>query len=76
MEMVELETINEDDAATINNLLTNHYKYTQSSAARKVLDNFKDELKKFVKVMPVEYKRVLGAKEAEKKMELTEVSDG
>jgi len=75
LEMVALEEINPDDAATINDLLRNHYNYTASPFARKVLDNFKEGLKKFVKVMPLEYKRILEQKRLEEKLDLVEVSD-
>lgn len=77
MDMVELERIAEQDAADINNLLVNHHRYTQSPIAKNLLDNLHSELKKFIKVMPLEYKRILEEKKKlEKKMELAEVSDG
>ena len=64
-----------EDELTITDLLYNHYKYTASPLAKRVLDNFKEELKKFVKVMPLEYKRILEQKKLEQKMDLAEVSD-
>ncbi len=75
MEMVALETAAPEDELTITDLLYNHYKYTASPLAKRVLDSFKEELKKFVKVMPMEYKRILEQKKLEKKMDLAEVSD-
>jgi len=75
-DMVELEKVSGDDAQTIKNLLTNHYRYTQSPIAKIVLDNFKNEINKFVKVMPKEYRRILGESKIEEKLELAEVSDG
>ena len=74
-EMVALEEINPHDAATINGLLRNHYKYTASPFAGKALGDFKKELKKFIKVMPLEYKRILEQKKLEEKLDLVEVSD-
>lgn len=74
--MVDLENINEDDAITIRNLLSNHYKYTHSPLAKDILDNFWQRSKKFVKVMPLEYRRVLGLKSEARELELVEVSDG
>jgi glutamate synthase (NADPH/NADH) large chain len=50
--------------------------YTQSPVAKKILDNLKEETKKFVKVMPLEYKRILQEQKVAKKLQLTEVSDG
>jgi glutamate synthase domain-containing protein 3 len=76
LEMVELEGVSVDDVKDIYNLLRNHYQYTQSEAAARILDNFAREIRKFIKVMPREYKRVLEMKEAEEELELAEVSDG
>ncbi len=75
-DMVELEKVNQEDAAFINNLLINHYRYTKSSVAKKILDDFNNEIKKIIKVMPKEYKRILESKQIEEKSELGEVSDG
>tara|TARA_B100001175_G_scaffold93742_1_gene79278 strand:+ start:1 stop:945 length:945 start_codon:yes stop_codon:yes gene_type:complete len=70
-EMIELETIRytEDGKLTDNyllhdkerleNLIKNHYRYTNSPKAKRILDNFESYLPKFIKVMPTEYKRVL-----------------
>jgi len=55
MDMVELEKISEEDSETIKNLLVNHHRYTKSKIAKEITDNFKLHLKKFVKVMPIEY---------------------
>ncbi|MFC1703188.1 glutamate synthase large subunit [Candidatus Omnitrophota bacterium] len=76
MGMVVLEELVDEDETTIYNLLYNHYNCTQSPVAKKVLDNIKKELKKFVKIMPIEYKRILEGVRLEKKLDLTEVSDG
>jgi len=76
MEMVELSAPEKEDAAAIYELLRNHFKYTQSLAAKKILDNFKSEMNNFIKVMPLEYKRILEAKKAEEKAGLGESSDG
>jgi len=76
MEMVELQKLSEDDLETIKNLLAAHARYTGSPVARKILDNFKEETGKFVKVMPLEYKRILEEKKVERELQLEEVSDG
>ncbi len=76
MSMVELEKLTAEDETTISRLLLNHTRYTQSSVAKKILDDFYKERKRFVKVMPIEYKRILQAKTLEEKMDLSEVSDG
>lgn len=75
--MVELESPVEEDIKIIKTLCEKHYKYTNSYVAKKILDNFKDEIKKFIKVFPIEYKNLLkGKKEKIKSQELEVVSDG
>ncbi|MBU1868995.1 MAG: glutamate synthase large subunit, partial [Candidatus Omnitrophica bacterium] len=76
LSMVNLEEVNESDLVTIRNLLSNHYKYTQSEIARRILDNFENEIKNFIRVMPIEYKRVLQEAEIDRELELVGVSDG
>jgi glutamate synthase (NADPH) large chain len=76
LDMVDLEKISETDAQAIKNLLANQYKYTQSRIARVILDDFKKQTHRFIKVMPKEYKRILEKNAAAGKLELAEVSDG
>ncbi len=76
MGMVMLEKTSEEDLNTIKNLLHNHYKYTSSEIAKNILDNFENETKKFVKVMPIEYKRIIEEKQLTKKLEVGEYIDG
>jgi glutamate synthase domain-containing protein 3 len=76
MGMVELEDLTDQDRDTIYNLLHNHYKYTGSPRAKKITDDFKAQVSKFVKVMPIEYKRILAGKQTEKELDLLEASDG
>ncbi|HLF21592.1 MAG TPA: glutamate synthase subunit alpha, partial [Aestuariivirga sp.] len=47
------------DATRIWELVTRHYKYTGSSRAKAILDDWPAYLPKFVKIMPVEYARAL-----------------
>ena len=47
------------DAQRLQQLITNHQRYTGSALAKKILDNWADYLPKFIKVMPVEYRRAL-----------------
>ncbi|MGH6854811.1 MAG: glutamate synthase-related protein, partial [Aestuariivirga sp.] len=47
------------DATRIWELLSRHYKYTGSSRAMTIIDNWDAYLPKFVKVMPVEYAHAL-----------------
>ena len=77
MGMVELQSLDEEDLQTVSALVRDHVRYTGSEAGQRVLDNFQDEMKRFVKVMPLEYKRILEAsKQTEKELGLLEVSDG
>ena len=40
-------------------MIERHFKYTGSTRARNMLDNWADTRSKFVKVFPTEYKRAL-----------------
>ncbi|OGX15339.1 MAG: glutamate synthase subunit alpha, partial [Omnitrophica WOR_2 bacterium RBG_13_41_10] len=75
-DMVQLETLLEADADTVRELLLNHYRYTKSSVAKEVLDDFSNKMRKFIKVMPFEYKRILEKRGIKEELELIEVSDG
>jgi glutamate synthase (ferredoxin) len=60
--MVDLEIASSDeDLALIRDLVSQHVRYTGSSYAESILKNSKTMRKKFVKVMPRDYKRVLAA---------------
>jgi glutamate synthase domain-containing protein 3 len=74
LSMVELKKPDDEDKEVIHALLHNHQQYTDSSRAAQVLENFDAELAKFVKVMPVEYKRILGQKKLEEKLGLSEAA--
>ncbi|MDD5084472.1 MAG: glutamate synthase large subunit [Candidatus Omnitrophica bacterium] len=76
MDMIELWVVKEEDKDTIYNLLHNHFKYTKSEKAKKIIDNMSGEMKKFIKVVPIEYKRILEGIKIEEKLDLTEASDG
>ena len=76
MSMVQIEELKEDDKMTIYNLVHNHYRYTSSDIAGRVLDNFSEEIKKFKKVMPMEYRLILATEKMEARLGLLEVSDG
>jgi glutamate synthase (NADPH/NADH) large chain len=47
------------DAERLRQLIENHARYTASTRAQHILDNWSEYLPKFVKVMPVEYRRAL-----------------
>ena len=69
--MVELERVVEpDDIAELRELIQKHADYTQSAVAGDVLERWDETLPQFVKVMPTDYKRVLGQR---KKKEIEEI---
>ena len=59
LEMVELEDLQESDRKTLQGLLQNHFDYTKSPKAASILSNWPKSSKKFIKVMPTDYKRAL-----------------
>ena len=77
LSMVELEELNSEDKKLIKDMLESHFRYTRSPVAKGILDDFSKESRRFVKVMPKEYKRVLEERAmSEEELELLEVSDG
>jgi len=59
LDMVELERLDEEDQLILKELLQNHYQYTGSTVAEKILKNFEKELLHFVKVYPKDYRKVM-----------------
>jgi len=47
------------DALRLRRLIEKHLHYTNSDVARNILDNWNDMLPKFIKMMPVDYRRAL-----------------
>ena len=47
------------DDERLHQLITNHLRYTGSNRAKTILDSWEEYRPKFVKVMPVEYRRAL-----------------
>ncbi len=66
MEMVELSLIEDSaDAHELQGLISTHYRYTASPMAKKILDSWDNYIGKFIKVMPIEYKKVLNDEKTE-----------
>jgi len=58
--MVELEPVEaEADVAELQGMIENHHRYTGSGVAERILARWEAALGEFVKVMPIDYKRVL-----------------
>ena len=59
MEMVELETLESaDEIAELKALITEHKENTQSDVAEELLADWDSAVKRFVKVMPVDFKKM------------------
>jgi glutamate synthase (NADPH/NADH) large chain/glutamate synthase (ferredoxin) len=68
LSMVELEPVKDPaDQTLLRSLIERHQQYTGSRKAKKVLDEWSATLPKFLRVMPVEYKRVLQQRKLQKK---------
>jgi len=64
------------DGIRLRQLIEKHLHYTDSSVARNILDNWEKYLQKFVKVMPVDYRRALEELQARKESQENEVRKG
>ena len=58
--LVDLVPVDEqEDIEKLKSLIKEHYQYTDSTIAKKILDEWDISLSKFVKVFPKDYRRVL-----------------
>jgi glutamate synthase domain-containing protein 3 len=63
--MVDLEALEEpEDIAELVEMITSHLEHTGSVVARRILDDWDTQVGKFVKIMPIDYRRVLLAEQA------------
>ena len=80
LEMVDLESLQEPgDVETVRDLLIQHAGYTGSAVAARLLGDWDWAVGKFVKVMPVDYRRVLEERKRESNKQVglqVEVSGG
>jgi glutamate synthase domain-containing protein 3 len=61
LDLVDLELVTDDrDIEELREMISRHLKYTGSKKAAEILDNWDACLPLFVKVFPMEYRRVLG----------------
>jgi glutamate synthase (NADPH/NADH) large chain len=65
LEMVELEPLSDEDLEELRELIAKHHKYTRSTVAAQILENWDREWTRFKKVMPVDYKRALAEQKKE-----------
>jgi glutamate synthase domain-containing protein 3 len=60
LDMVDLESIwQEEDQEVLHDLITRHQEWTDSEQAKRILDNWDEMAGKFVKVMPIDYRKAL-----------------
>ena len=65
LSMVELESlVDESEMWLVYGMIEDHVRYTDSALGIRVLDNWEHIVTQFVKVMPIDYKRVLQAQRA------------
>lgn len=69
MNMVGLETPSNDNFIELKQLINNHFNYTKSEKAKRILEDFESYKLKFVKVIPHEFKRILEEKEKQSQKE-------
>jgi glutamate synthase (NADPH/NADH) large chain len=63
LQMVDLETLeNAMEEDFVKGLINRHVQFTKSARAQQILDNWNDYRQKLVKVMPLDYRRVLAEK--------------
>ncbi len=76
--MVDLGRISDDESIEeLQEMIQNHFEYTKSTVAEKILDHWEACLPQFVEIMPKEYKRYLTEKTEQVRLEgLEEVSHG
>ncbi|TQD94589.1 hypothetical protein C1H46_019834 [Malus baccata] len=66
-ELVDLDRLEEEDILTLQMMIQQHQRHTNSLLAVEVLADFENLLPKFIKVIPREYKRVLADMKEETK---------
>jgi glutamate synthase domain-containing protein 2/glutamate synthase domain-containing protein 1/glutamate synthase domain-containing protein 3 len=62
---VDLDPMTAEDTSLVFNLIEKHFDLTGSPRAKWVLENWDTMLEKFIKIFPLEYKRVLAWKQQE-----------
>ena len=67
MEMVMLDTLDQEDEQLLHSMIEAHQKFTNSEVAAHILSYWPNAYKNFIKVMPIDYKAVLEKRKAEKK---------
>jgi glutamate synthase domain-containing protein 3 len=75
LDMVDLESVwTDEDKKTLVALIQKHYEYTRSRRAAFLLDDWEAHLPLFVKVMPIDYRKVLERMKAREQRDTETVS--
>jgi len=60
LDMVDLESIwRDEDQDILRDLIARHFKWTASEQAKRILDNWNEMTGKFVKVIPIDYRKAM-----------------
>ncbi|MCK5175082.1 MAG: hypothetical protein KAR47_16935, partial [Planctomycetes bacterium] len=60
LDLVELESVwQQEDKDVLSGLIKRHYELTNSRQAKRILDAWPDTVGKFVKVIPLDYRKAL-----------------
>jgi len=65
-ELNDYKELGYSDEETLRKYITNHYKYTDSTRAKNILEDWDNSMLKFIKVYPSEYKEALKKQEEAK----------
>ena len=57
--MVDLDPLDEEDVEVLQQMISKHFNFTESTVAKFILDDFDNQLKNFIKVFPKDYKKAL-----------------
>jgi glutamate synthase (NADPH/NADH) large chain len=77
LDMVELEPLVDDsDIWLVYSLLEDHVRFTRSPRGKKLLDNWDNVVARFIKVMPIEYKRVMSQRRQRPRVVLAQAAEG
>jgi glutamate synthase (ferredoxin) len=68
MEMVAFDPLEESDFTKLKRLIKNHSMYTNSPLAKRILEDWDNTQKHFIKVMPTDYKKALQRLSEEKQI--------
>lgn len=64
-QMIDLDQLETEDLATVRKLIRDHFRYTGSTLALSILNDWKRQQQYFIKVMPKDFKRVLNERKLE-----------